>query len=222
MQSSPRALAALVAANLIPLIGVTLFGWELYAVMLVYWVENGVLGVFTLLRMATAGRERRSALAMGPFFVVHCGGFWVGHGTLLAVLFSPLSPFVATAREGTISSTSLPASLPIDLPGIGNALWAPEATYAVLALVLSHGASFVENWWRGGERANATPRELMFGAYGRVMVLHIALIGAGFAIMALGAPVLALVGLIVLKIGLDTRAHLVEHARRARRGAKAS
>jgi hypothetical protein len=48
--------------------------------------------------------------------------------------------------------------------------------------------------------------------YARVVVLHLTIIGGGFLVMALGAPVLGLLLLVVLKIGVDLAAHLREHS----------
>ena len=59
VKASPLALAALVAVNLVPLVGVAFLGWRLYDVMLLYWLENGVIGAFTLARMVTAGSAPR-------------------------------------------------------------------------------------------------------------------------------------------------------------------
>jgi hypothetical protein len=45
-----------------------------------------------------------------------------------------------------------------------------------------------------------------------VVVLHLVIIGGGFAAMALGEPIAALVLLVVLKIVVDIAAHRREHA----------
>lgn len=48
--------------------------------------------------------------------------------------------------------------------------------------------------------------------YRRIVVLHLTIILGGGAAMALGSPTWALVALLALKIGMDLRAHLAEHA----------
>jgi hypothetical protein len=53
---------------------------------------------------------------------------------------------------------------------------------------------------------------LMARPYGRVMVLHVTVLIGGFAAMALGSPVWALLLLLALKIGLDLKAHIKEHS----------
>ncbi len=43
------------------------------------------------------------------------------------------------------------------------------------------------------------------------MVLHIAILGGGFGVVALGSPLPLLVALVALKLAVDTVFHLREH-----------
>ena len=52
----------------------------------------------------------------------------------------------------------------------------------------------------------------MMAPYGRIILMHVTIIFGGWLILALGAPILALVLLIGLKIVSDARAHHKEHA----------
>ena len=52
--ASPVAIALLVVANLVPLVGVLWFGWSLTTIVALYWLENGVVGAFAIARIATA------------------------------------------------------------------------------------------------------------------------------------------------------------------------
>lgn len=208
MATSRWALLALVTANLIPLVGVTVLGWRLYDVMLLYWLENAVVGLFVLARMATAGRARLSAVLIGPFFVMHYGLFWLVHGVFVVALFSGEGPFAG----GSGGAATEAYGLGIPLPITGRVPLFYGAGFALLGLVASHGVSFVQNWLKGGERAGIEPRELMQKAYGRVVILHVTLLFGGFAVMMLGAPLAALALMVVLKIGVDLTAHLREHA----------
>jgi len=220
VNASRVALTALVAANLVPLIGVAFFGWRLYDVMLIYWLENGVIGAFTALRMATATEQRASALAFVPFFTLHYGLFWLVHGVFVVALFGPEGPFgaVTGAESGAAPAgtwLAAPGGPSIALPIVGAVPVAAGAAVAAVGLVVSHGVSFVRNWLAAGERDGRSPSSLMRQPYGRVVVLHVTLLVAGFAVTALGAPIAALVFMVVLKIVLDAAAHLSEH-RRAR------
>ena len=82
--------------------------------------------------------------------------------------------------------------------------------WAVLGLTLSHGISFATNFLGRGEFRQAALRDLMQQPYGRVVVLHVAILGGAFLMAALGSPVWGLLLLVALKITLDVRAHLRE------------
>ncbi|MGB5541869.1 MAG: DUF6498-containing protein, partial [Gammaproteobacteria bacterium] len=65
----------LILANCIPLCGVLFFGWDVFALMLQFWFENVVIGVFALLRIATAGQKTSigGRLFLALFFTLHYG-----------------------------------------------------------------------------------------------------------------------------------------------------
>ena len=49
-----RSAIALVVANLIPLVGVLFFGWSLITILVLYWVENGIVGFWNIPKIALA------------------------------------------------------------------------------------------------------------------------------------------------------------------------
>jgi hypothetical protein len=180
----------------VPLAGVVAFHWTVLSVLLLYWFENVVVGAFNVLKMALADPKSLAAdaikLFLIPFFIVHYGMFAFVHGMIImsffghAARFSP-SPaaFVTALRDA----------------GVG---------WGVVAIVLSHGFSFAHNYWMSGEYRNASPQALMTQPYARVVVLHVAILIGGFGAAALGSPAVALVVLVVLKTGIDLKAHLAE------------
>ena len=44
LTSSVGAVVALVVANAIPLVGVLFLGWNVWNILVVYWLENGIVG----------------------------------------------------------------------------------------------------------------------------------------------------------------------------------
>jgi len=240
-RSHPWAVAALVAVNLIPLVGVLAFGWRLSDLMLLYWIENGIIGAFTVLKILTSrvpteggettGRpllvpvsHRLGAVGTALFFSVHYGIFWTVHGVFVRLLFGSGSGPFGTPFGGPFGSPwsgpamGLPHALPGGPPGFGEpfdpvvgAIGGGFAL-AVLSLVVSHGTSYVVNFLGRGEDRSLSPLALMQQPYGRVVVLHVTIIGGGFVAMFLGQPLLSLVLLVALKIGVDLQAHLREHA----------
>lgn len=83
--------AALLVANSIPLFGVLFFHWQVFPLLLLYWVENVFVGLFNVFRLLLAETSRPEAwlkkLGLIPFFCIHYGMFTYGHGALLLALF---------------------------------------------------------------------------------------------------------------------------------------
>ena len=189
----------LVAANLVPLVGVVLFGWDVFAVVFLFWLENVVVGFFNVLRMlwVERGAERMPAqkIAVVPFFIVHYGLFTGIHGTFVFGLFGE-----------AVSVGGFPT-----LEHVIDVIAAYGLWVAVLALVLSHGFSFIQNYVAAQEYRRVTLQQLMTHPYRRVVVLHLTILLGGFLVMVLQLPGIAVALLVALKIGIDLRAHLREH-----------
>lgn len=206
--SSVGAVVALIVANLIPLVGVLFVGWNVWMILIVYWLENGVVGVFNILKMLKAegapgaasaawtmnGRSVNDVAKAGliPFFVVHYGIFWVVHGVFVFAL-----PVFGSMETETIDMTT--GFEPLTIP------------FAVLALTISHGVSYWFNFIKGGEYRRVSPAGQMFAPYGRLVVLHVTIIIGGMAIAITGAPASVVAILVVLKTALDVGFHLAEH-----------
>lgn len=200
---SPTVIA-LVLANLIPLYGVLALGWEVFPLMLLFWMENVIIGVFNVLRMLLAELQRPAAWVgkffLVPFFCIHYGMFTFVHGVFVVGLFG------GQFRVG--------ASFP-SLGMFQKLVAEQQLGIAVLALVASHAFSFAWNYLWRGEYRTVSLQTLMARPYARVVVLHLALLGSGFLLIALKSPVVGLVLLVLFKIGLDVSSHLKEHVRLA-------
>jgi hypothetical protein len=185
------SLLALTVANLWPLLGVAFFRWTVFSVVLLFWLENVIVGVFNLARMwmAQGGSSQGGKFAIMPFFAVHYGMFTLVHGIFVFALFGggSVGSITAGLRDSHVGA-------------------------AALALAASHGVSYVVNYLGAGEFRTATLDGLMAQPYGRVVVLHVVIIFGGFAIAAMGAPTAPLALLVVLKVGLDVVAHVREHS----------
>lgn len=184
--------AALVLANLVPLAGALLGYWSSYELMLLFWAENIVIGLFQVLRMASVLVLRRQGemLVMIPFFIFHYGMFTFAHGTFLALLLGGGSDI-----QDAIAVLLGPAGLP----------------WALLALLGSHGLSFALNFLGGGEWRQVQPKTLMMQPYGRIVLLHLVIIFGGVIAMAANDATIALALLVVAKIVMDLRSHRREH-----------
>ena len=200
----PTALS-LVAANIVPLLGVLSWGWSTFAVVVTYWAENVVIGLINILKMlccshADGGQSplRHAAkLFFIPFFAVHYGLFCLVHGE-----------FVFHLLGGEADNVAVPIGHWWDRYA---AIKESGLFIAIAVLALSHLYSFVRNYLLGGEYKRYSLPVLMFQPYARVVVLHLAILFGAFATLALGSPIWVLVILIVGKTVLDLAMHLYEH-----------
>ncbi|GAB3441020.1 hypothetical protein GCM10027517_16350 [Phycicoccus ginsengisoli] len=211
-------LLVLVLANTTPLWAVATGRWAAGDVLVVFWLENVAIGVWTLVRIGTAlgaltpTRNGTPAIAVkggGPialpqavarvffmvFFCIHYGMFTLVHGIFTWQL---------AHRIGTTGSVR------------GYLL-------VLLALVASHGVATGVHWFARGERLTTGPQQAMARPYGRIVVLHVVVLGSAFLLARAGgsldtaAPVagatavLPAVALVVLKTVIDAGLHLRVH-----------
>ena len=189
---SSESAIALVVANAVPLLGVMFFGWDLGDIMVLYWVESGVIAFYTVLKIAIVGKL--GALVAAPFFVGHFGGFMTGHFLLIYALF----------LRG--HNTGWTPGAAAELQSIFTPIWT-----SIAALFISHGVSFYSNFIGEREYEGATVSGLMTAPYNRVILMHLTLIAGGWIILLTGLPVGALVVLVLLKTAVDLHAHRREH-----------
>jgi hypothetical protein len=273
--ATSRSAILLLLANLIPLVGVLFFGWSLLTILVLYWLENGIVGFWNVPRIIMArgsmiprlpdlaesvalapapppptisittasgtrvlGPRAAARLAAVPrtglaiFFLFHYGMFWLVHGIFVFALPAfaggalgggafggPLGDrFGGVGGVGGVGGADTcldPSGFPIECAGgaFGEVIWSSVLIGAV-ALFLSHGASFFLNYVGRGEYITATAGGQMGRVYGRVVILHLTIIFGAFVVAFLGAPIGALLVLVVLKTAFDLGLHL-----RERRGA---
>jgi Family of unknown function (DUF6498) len=277
--ATSRSALALVIANAIPLIGVLFFGWSLLTILVLFWIENGIVGFWNVPRILMArgsmlqmlqdmseeaafnatGNARAAAelrdqwqraqaqapfaaqsaagsplpppgalqlnlggmgrAAMAGFFLIHYGIFWLVHGIFVFALPTflafgspacldlgpqfPFFPTVPTFPEPDLGAAACGSAF-------GDVVWSNVAIAAV-ALLLSHGASFFLNYIGKGEYKTTPAAKQMFAPYSRVVMLHLTIIFGAFVVAFLGAPIGALLVLVIVKTVFDLRLHLRQH-----------
>jgi hypothetical protein len=235
--SDERSVIALLIANLIPLVGVAFFGWNLATILIIYWLENGIVGLWNVPRMALAGRQsvlggrptpsvaatppRTTALlgsgcgstAFIAFFVVHYGLFWFVHGVFVFAItsgfMSGFGPsFGPSFGPGFVTD---PAIFSPDVVSVSTGPVWSQVGLAGLALFISHGLSFFLDYVRGGEYKTTSIAIQMFQPYGRVVVMHVTILLGAFLTFALGSPIGLLIVLVALKTALDLGLHARRH-----------
>jgi hypothetical protein len=180
-------LVMLVGANLFPLVALLTGAWGAGDVLVTYWLENVAVGIWQVVKLVTAqGTDPVTGPAGAPrgvletgvvmtgangarvqlpsvvarlfvtgFFAVHYGMFTLVHGVFT---------FLLARQSGTRGSV---------------------ASFALvfLALLLSHGLSTAVHWFGRGERRELGLMATMKQPYGRIFVLHLAVIGSFFLVM---------------------------------------
>ncbi len=206
-------LVALIIANLTPAVGVLFFDWDAHYLLLLYWMENLVVGGWTLVRMLHAGGLR--VLPQAAFFSFHYSFFCAGHGIFILTLTD--LPGEAPPDDFDDSFVLLmPFRLLIDqfewiasaMPGLFG--------LPVLAFVISHGVSTLYHHFLDREDAGRDADDIMFDPYKRIVALHIAIILGAMAIIETGATTVApaLLLLVGSKIAIDVHQHRSAHRKR--------
>ena len=77
----------LILVNLIPLAGVLYFGWDVFTVIVLYWMESAVVGFFNVLKMQKINKYKFTPLV--PAFIVHYAVFMLAHLFLIISFFQP-------------------------------------------------------------------------------------------------------------------------------------
>ena len=226
--SSTTSVVLLIAFNLVPLAGVLFWGWNVATLLVLYWVENGIVGALNVPKMLLARAPERTSLGAvrltggGPisrvgqvvFFLIHYGLFWFVHGIFVFTL-----PTFAGSGPGLDAPG---AFYPETITGLDPELgFAPErplgpditaVAWGALGLAISRGASFVVNYLGRREYLRVSPSEQMFAPYGRLVILHLTIIVGAFVSLAIGSPVGAIVILVLIKTVVDLALHVREHA----------
>lgn len=228
---SKASLVILVLVNLIPVVGVLVWNWSVFEIVVLYWFENVVIGLVCILKILTAtGRDRTksvlkhredprmpshlgnpvgerppSSLAaksfLAAFFTFHYGMFCFVHGVFVFMLldgklggFIEGGPFALFGRK-------LPEAM------------ASGGIWFALAIVGSHLYSFYRNYLGKGECHRTSAQKQFSEPYGRIIVLHVAILFGAIVITSLGSPVILLLFLVAGKILLEIR--LLNRGRKA-------
>lgn len=233
-RSRLQVTAGLVVANLVPLVGVVAFGWNLHSLLVLYWLESGVVGIESVAKILRAEGEDDPEELSSMRFEGRSGEFVVVpelQEALAGVGMIHSEQFVESFRWESNRSIArffvshygifwlvhgvvLLAVLALD--GIAPAAPRPVAV-GTLGLVSYHVVSYMLNYVDAGEYEHTGPVTQMVEPYRRVLVMHVTIVFGGLLIALLGAPVSLLAVMVLLKLLLDLRGHWKEHDRARRR-----
>lgn len=181
--------------NIVPFFGILFFQWSVFSLLLSYWLENVVIGVYQFLKMRRATVDypvdKNNRLTIGPFrpvqakerlffpifFLVHYGFFLFGHFNFLHFF-------------GGIGSVSLSFSSTI--------------LVSAIPFFLIHGKSYFEKYIGEKEYEKIPLAKLFIGPYRRIVILHVIIV-LGSVPLVFASKFIPFVGilLVFLKIVLD-------------------
>ena len=175
--------------------GVLFWGWDVFALLVLFWMENVVVGLFFILRMVFADLADAALwvgkLFMVPFFCVHYGMFCAVHGVFVATLFGQ-------QRDSGGDMASTLARM------VGDVVREPPGMLALASIVIAVVIDLVR--WIAAHRDDENPklvRETMGAPYGRIVVLHVVTLGGAFLMQLFKAPAAAALLLVALKLLAD-------------------
>jgi hypothetical protein len=189
----------LLAANLLPVVAVLHGSAGMGDVFLVYWIENVVVYLTGIVRVATAdGNDgarmtaRGDRISSASFFALHYGTFTLVHGIFTVIIV------IITGLTGG---------------------WVPVLVLSA-AITASHLFNLGFVWFGRGEQHVVSPATAMFAPYPRMIAMHISII-LGFSIALDGDASNQSTGVAIL-CGLKTLIDLGFHLRGRRRVLTAS
>jgi len=205
----------ILTANSIPVIGVIYFKWNPYMILLIYWGESLIIGLFNILKMLISGaiqdhKFSPSGFAAGAglsaFFTVHYGMFMFVHGIFIVFFMFMTFSSVSGGLNDPFSAISL--LFPENMTTIE--LLESEFS-AIAALFISHLVSFYLYFLKTGEYNSTTADFYMMRPYKRIIIMHLTIIFGAFALFISGfKSAVFIIVWIGIKIVSDLKIHISE------------
>jgi hypothetical protein len=216
----------LLAGNAVPVVGLLLWHWDAFVLLLGYWMETAVVAFWTLLRIAVRPEEATGDAAsprpglIRRVLILAAVVFFVG--IFMAVHFEIIREAFDGAWRGRVSTAG---------DFLRAVLWETGLWVAVLAAFVCRGATClldlidpvrIRRWilavcpdYPGalpGER-KLEPGAALVGLGGRIVLMQVAVLVGGFAAVKLGlyaTVVLPLMLLIAVKTYVELSLHIAD------------
>ncbi|MCB0620548.1 MAG: hypothetical protein KDC43_11425 [Saprospiraceae bacterium] len=215
---------SLIAANLVPLLGVLFQGWDATEVAFLYWAETAIIGLIQILRMLTTrqfvnrqlldlvkesereellttwgdpapGKQIFHRLFLPAFFVVHFGFFiWIQGQILFSFV---LSGFLDPSISGSGGNL---------LPVIDFFLQRESVRTGLLSIGAAHMFNFLYGVFVHRRHEHDSVLIEFIAPYKRIIIQQFVVILGAPLTLLMGGPAAALVLLIALKTWFDLRA----------------
>lgn len=175
----------IIAANLMPVIGVWFLGWNATEVFMVYALETIIIGFFTLLKMGIVTLVRKtdtwynkesSQVVPGLFFMIF---FLIHYGMFVAIQTGMFISVSGIGKEFHIGFFEFFLHWPSYFRG--------DLLYMLLGFFISYGFDLYWNFIRPGAYRTVPMMYLMFQPYGRIIVQQfVVILGSMFLLFGAG------------------------------------
>lgn len=195
-----KSTVAILITNIIPLIGVLFLKWNVTALVILYWIENIIIGFYTILKIvkssntkiptkhgiktATQKEMNKIKLFVVPFFIFHYSIFMIGHFFFINFLLKP-------------------QNIPI---------WGYFIPF--LSMIISHTISYKEEYLHNKEYMNIDPVNQMFKPYKRIIIMHVVIILSTLIVIILLDPFKSTIIPGFILIFVKTCADFLSHKKR--------
>lgn len=190
----------LIITNLVPLVGIFFFSWDIFSILFLYWAESLIIGGFHVIKLFYSSLKQKfyAGFFLVPFFCIHFGGFLFGHLVLLLVLFSPIG-LLTGGNPGFAELIAVLQTVSF------------QVFFAFLFLLVSHGVSFVNNYLQKQEYLYKKADDIFFAPYKRIGIMQAVILLSGGFFTLIKGPLLSVILLVALKMFFDLRAHIKAH-----------
>ncbi len=182
---------AIALTNIIPLIGILLFGWSAFDLVFLYWLENVIIGIFVILRLLirpdNAPIFMIGGLFLSAFFCFHYGFFTYGHGTFVFALFGEN---LDISDQNNLLSSSF------------ELLQDKWLLIAFAGLFVGHLVDYVSAY---KNKLITGMGEEMTRPYQRIVILHLSIIAGGLIALVLENSSAVAFLLIAIKLFFDLK-----------------
>lgn len=184
----------IVLLNLYPIFAVLFEGWSVFSVMLFFWFENVIIGVFLIVKLWNI--PHKSILGKpikGPALILRVLPPVFGYA-----VFTHFHGFFINIIFGYESGVSFKYGL-----GMLSKIIEPAYAWGFFSILIYYAVVYIKEKRRKKKFDGVQIVEVMMSPFIRIALLQIALIFGGGIVMIFGAPILALLFLVLLKIFLD-------------------
>jgi hypothetical protein len=211
----------LLAANLVPILGVLVWKWSVFPILALLWLETVMLGAVQFLRMLFAYPGNWVVgvlkLILLPFILLYLGMYGMVVLLVAVFVFGTFGPpEVAHAFWSVLWSASDAKGL-LPVPDALQVLRSQVDTWmmvSIAALVASHLYSFFWNYLYRGECRRISLAAMLIWPIARLGLVWLAIGAGALGLLRLDfveAPAWMVIVLIGVKTALDLHAHLREH-----------